>query len=108
MIPELTSALYAVENKTGSVVTLHPNTILAQINRVCLNNDLPEVGIHGLRHSFASIGFHLRMSEREVMEIGGWSDSNTVHRIYEHLSLADKLTAQNKMKNFYSANENAK
>lgn len=112
MIPELLSALKAVpeEQRHGSLLSCNPNTIWAQVNRVCKLNGLPEIGVHGLRHSFASLAFSsdVGMTEREVMEIGGWSDYHTVHKIYEHLSRKNRLKAQNKMKAFYqNANKNA-
>lgn len=108
MIPELFAALKDVKNKTGLVVPYHPNTIREQINRVCEENNLPKVGVHGLRHSFASLAYHLGMSERETMEIGGWADTQTMHKIYTHLARVDRLNAESKMTEFFSsANKNA-
>ena len=112
MIPELEAALRAVpeDQRTGPVVTVTPNAILKQINRVCRSAGLPEVGTHGLRHSFASLAFSsdVGMTEREVMELGGWSDPQTVHKIYEHLARRNRLKAENKMAQFYkNANKNA-
>lgn len=101
MIPELIEILRNIPDKEGLLVTSRAATIYKQINRLCEANDLPLVGVHGLRHSFASLGFHVGLSEREVMEIGGWSDSQTVHKIYEHLAKRDRLKAENKMKLFY-------
>ncbi len=110
LMPELTDALKAVpeEKRTGLVVKCHYNTIYKQVNRICEANDLPKIGTHGLRHSFASLAYHLGMTERETMEIGGWSDTGTMHKIYTHLATADRLKAENKMQQFYkNANENA-
>jgi len=67
MIPELLAALEAVEDKSGPVVRCNPNTIYHQINRVCARNGLPRVGTHGLRHSFASLGYHLGVPELEML-----------------------------------------
>lgn len=107
MIPELKAALESVpiEKRSGPVVRCNPNTIWAQVNRVCKANDLPEVGVHGLRHSFASLAYHLGMSELETMELGGWSDTGTMRKIYTHLAESDRLKAQNKMKLFYAKNQ---
>lgn len=109
MIPALMDALNGIEPKTGRIVTCNPNTIWAQINRVCRAEGLPEIGVHGLRHSFASLAYHLGLSERETMEIGGWSDTQTMHRIYTHLAQSDRLNAQNKLHQFFlkNANKNA-
>ena len=43
----------------------------------------------------------------ETMKLGGWSDSQTMRKIYTHLSDKDRLAASNKMLDFYKkANEN--
>ena len=108
MMPALASALSAVEDKTGNVVTQRPNTIFRQINKVCANNNLPLVGVHGLRHSFASLAYHLDMPEKVAMQIGGWSDRETMSKIYTHLSQKDVSKYGDEMKQFYqNANQNA-
>lgn len=101
MIPELYDALNAVENKTGKVVNCYISTIYDWVNKICEENDLPRLGVHGLRHSFASLAYHLRMSEQAAMQIGGWSDYATMRKIYTHLSAQDLGEAQNKMAEFY-------
>lgn len=103
MIPELKAALEAVEEKEGFVVTCVPDVIRRRVNKICKSNGLPEIGTHGLRHSFASLAYHLGLSEQETMDLGGWADPQTMHKIYIHLSAADRLKAQNKMAAFYSA-----
>lgn len=110
MMPELMEALSSVpeHDRSGRVVQCSAGTLCNRINRACRAAGVPEVGTHGLRHSFASLAYHLGMSELETMEIGGWADTQTMHKIYTHLAAADRLTAENKMTEFYkSANKNA-
>ena len=112
MIPALSEALNAVPagERVGRVVTVTPNAILKQVNRACRKHGFPEVGVHGLRHSFASLAFSsdVGLSEREVMELGGWADPQTVHKIYEHLAAKNRLKAANKRAQFFkNADENA-
>lgn len=89
IIPPLHDALEKAEHHGEYIVTWHPNSIMCRINRICEKNSLPKVGLHGLRHSFASLAKHLGMPEDAVMEIGGWSDFNTMRKIYTHISDAD-------------------
>lgn len=94
------------------VVPLYPETVRERINRICLENDLPRVGLHGLRHSFASLAKHVEMPEKVAMEIGGWSDPQTMRKIYTHISQQDADRYKNAMAAFYNspsenANENA-
>ena len=79
-IPELEEALKAVpENlRVGYVVRARANTIYNAINKLCRENSLPEVGTHGLRHSFASLCYSLDVPLKVTMAIGGWDDINTV------------------------------
>lgn len=89
IIPPLLEALKVAEPKGEYVVSWHPNAIMCRVNRVCSAHNLPEVGLHGLRHSFASLAYHLNIPEKVVMEIGGWADNQTMRKIYTHISQKD-------------------
>ena len=89
----------------GALVQGSLNTLYVQINRVCDAAGLPRVSAHGLRRSFASLAYHLRWSELETMRVGGWSDFNTMRKIYTKLAERDKSAAAQKMEQFYSAEE---
>ena len=102
IMPQLVEALKAAPHTSDRVVMLSHSGIYKGINRVCRNNGLPEVGVHGLRHSFASLAYSLGMSEKITMEIGGWSDDATMKKIYTHVARADRLKAETAMKTFYT------
>lgn len=108
MIPALVDAIRrtAPHQPDGLVYPFHANTLRIQINQLCRDNDLPQVGVHGLRHSFASLAFYLGLQEQETMELGGWADYQTMHKIYTHLAAAARLKSQNKMAAFFGANAN--
>lgn len=89
IIPPLREALEHATPHGEYVVTFHPATVMNQVNRVCERSGLPKVGLHGLRHSFASLAFHLNIPEKVAMQIGGWSNDQTMRKIYTHLSQAD-------------------
>lgn len=103
MIDPLYDALSAVENQTGAVVKIHPATIHARINKACAAAGVPEVGCHGLRHSFASLCHMLNIPPQVAMEIGGWADRTTMDRIYTHVSKRDKNSYQNAFTAHFSA-----
>lgn len=109
MIPQLLNALCAEQKDGGLVVTISAQTVRREINRVCEENNLPEVSIHGLRHSFASLAYALGMPEKIAMEIGGWANDQTMRKIYTHVSRADTRKYENAMAEFYTgfANKNA-
>lgn len=98
VIPRLKAILRGID---GVLVKERPNTPYKQINRVCEAAGLPCVGYHGLRHSFASLAYHLGWSEATTMMEGGWSNSKTVHEIYTHLAAQDANADIEKMRAFY-------
>lgn len=108
MIPELIAAIECKRDRrpTDLIYTGNVNTLYTQINRLCKANGLPKVGVHGLRHSFASLAFHLGLTEQETMELGGWSDYTTMRKIYTHLAAVDRLRSKNKISEFFSRNAN--
>lgn len=101
MIPQLAEALKSVEHKEGAVVRMHPSSAARGVNAICEKVGLPLVGMHGLRHSFASLAYHLKMPEKVAMEIGGWADDATMRRIYTHVAKSDISKYQNAMAAFY-------
>lgn len=103
VIPRLRKLLENAEYVDGKLFACNPNTLWRQINSICRRAELPEVGVHGLRHSFASLGYHLKISELEIMELGGWSDYETVHKVYTHLAQLDRLKSRNKFAEFFSS-----
>lgn len=106
MIDELYDALSFSKKTEGFVTDLPPHTIHRGIDNICKENGLPQVGIHGLRHSFVSLAYHLGVPEKIVMEIGGWSDYQTMRNIYTHIARSDVSKYTEKFKNFFS-DENA-
>lgn len=86
MIPQLSKALKAEKNKKGRVVQTHPSVLLRDIKRACRIAGVTEVSNHGLRHSFASLCFHLNIPMKQIQEWGGWKNDATLKRIYIHLA----------------------
>lgn len=108
LIPRLAELLSAASD--GYLVPLHPNTVVRKINAVCRSSSLPEVGSHGLRHSFASLCYHLGIPAKIAMQLGGWSDMQTMLRIYTHISQRDIGARVEDLRSFFqtkNGNENA-
>lgn len=103
MIPELAAALERDRQPAGPVLRYGQTSLRRAIEKVCRQNNLPNIGIHGLRHSFASLAYHLQMPEKIAMEIGGWADASTMHKIYTHIAKADISRYQSAMTQFYAA-----
>ena len=90
IIAPLAAAMDAVPTKSGPIATMHMSTAFTRINKVCAKAGLPPLGLHGLRHSFASLAYHLQIPEKIAMEIGGWSNEATMKKIYTHIAKSDR------------------
>lgn len=109
VIPQLKEALERANFAPDDYVYPHYSNVLRlNINKVCREAGLPEVGVHGLRRSFASLCYHLGISEAVTMLAGGWSDFRTMRKIYTKISEKDIQTQADKFTQFFqNANENA-
>ena len=102
LIPQLTEALRREKDKRGKVMKGHPNSVYGQVNRICKREGLPEVGVHGLRHSYASLCHYLGIPPQEAAKMGGWCDLGTMNRIYTHLSSGQMTAAAEQYRSFFS------
>lgn len=102
IIPPLKKALESAVHSGEYVVKYRPATVMQQVNRVCERNGFPKTGLHGLRHSFASLAYHLGIPEKVAMEIGGWADNQTMHKIYTHISEKSITSAAKAFTGFFS------
>ena len=108
MIPRLKELLKDRMDEDRPVIQTELNHLSNRINSVCEAAGLPSVGVHGLRRSFASLAYHLRWPELKTMQTGGWSDINTVLKVYTYLASQDGKNADKSMARFYqSANKSA-
>lgn len=101
LIPALSAAIERDRQAKGKVLTCTQNTLRRNCKQICAENSLPEVSVHGLRHSFASLAYHLRMPERIAMEIGGWENDKTMKEIYTQIAQSDIERYKSAMYDFY-------
>lgn len=101
-VPVMIPRLLEIWPKEGEELKLQAlSPMRRMIERICRDNDLPIISIHGLRHSFASLAYHLKWSVRTTCRVGGWSTPDCVQKIYTHLSKLDENSDIDKMKQFY-------
>lgn len=102
LIPQLRAIVEAADKNTDYVVNCNPNTIWNCTNKACRAAGLPEIGVHGLRRSFASLAYHLGLSEEVTMRAGGWSDIYTMRKIYTKISEKDMVDQGQKYESFFA------
>jgi integrase len=102
LIDQLTTAVTSADKSCEYVCRVKQTGLYNAINKVCRDAELPEVGTHGLRHSFASLCYHLAIPEQMTMALGGWSDPATMKKIYTHLANRDKLSHADALRAFFN------
>lgn len=105
LIPALSSVLERDRQPSGCVSPVQQWALRKALRRICAENDFPPVTMHGLRHSFASLCYHLQIPPRQVMELGGWSDYMTVQRIYTHIAQQDRDYYRSEIARFYASQD---
>ena len=99
-IPRLLTLVDAAPD--GKLYTKSPNNLTRPLNTILKKNNLPEVGLHGLRHTFVSLCYHLQIPTLVTKKWGGYSKKSTVvETIYTHLSKKDEEQSLVKMQDFY-------
>ena len=104
LIPRLKELLLELPtpvDPTQLVLSHYLDWVRNAVNRVCASAGLPPVGCHGLRRSFASLGYYLGLDERTIMHLGGWSDLATMHKAYIRLAEDADQTAKTAFTAFF-------
>ena len=87
--------------RVGRITTMNPNDIYNHFKVVCDRHKIPFVGIHGLRHTNASVMLSVGVTTKLAMARGGWSSNKTMQDIYQHLFSDDKKQADDMINNYF-------
>lgn len=87
ILPQFRQAVESSSREGEYAVTCYPNSINVVVQRICKEIGIPTCTTHGLRKTFASMMLvDLKQPEAIVMQIGGWSDPQTMRKIYTQVS----------------------
>lgn len=89
--------------RIGPVFDLHPNSIYRGIKRISESAGVKFVGVHGLRHTNATVMASLGLVDKAVMARGGWSSDRILKDVYEHLFATDKTDADKAINEYFEA-----
>jgi len=85
MPPILIQELEKQGDKTGNIVSLNPCQITNRFASILKKLSIPKFRFHDLRHYNASVMLALNLPDKYAMDRGGWSDINTLKKIYQHI-----------------------
>ena len=103
LIPRVTELIRDSKEDLQAVLQSTSYGVYKHLMRICEDLGIEYMGLHGLRHSFASLCYKLQISEAETMRLGGWSDPGVMRRIYTHLSELENRESEEKLRNFFRA-----
>lgn len=95
-------AAYKPDKRSGRIFTMHPNTIYKMMRDICERNGIDFVGVHGLRHTNASVMLSLGIVDKVAMARGGWSTDVTMKSVYQHVFPDDKVSATALVDTYFS------
>ena len=104
-IPELASELKRRKKyhaASDRIVPVMPNTVYRAVSQFLDSHGFANGGFHLLRHSFASLCYYLNVPVLVTCTLGGWSDYNTVYRIYTHLERAKIAQSESELTAFFA------
>lgn len=106
IIPRLATLLDAVDKSKPYIIGNTQKNAYREINAICKAGGLPQPGLHGLRHSFASLAYHLGWKQKSTQQIGGWKNSKVLDEIYTHN--ADLEADLKAMRDYYRSENDQK
>lgn len=104
-IPQLATAIERDRKPEGKVMTCCQEVLRRACRRICEAAGVPCPGIHGLRHSFASLCASPQVNIPELIsqKIGGWENDKVMKEIYTHVAQEDLQASLSRLSAFYSS-----
>lgn len=103
MIPRLSKLVKDKQEAGESIETHSASALLSHVHKTCRRAGITDCGNHSLRKSFASLCFSQGIPDRQIQEWCGWSDYETMHRIYIRMNSADKDKNKKTVTDFFKS-----
>lgn len=96
-----------ISKRTGRVFTMDPSLIYSNLKKISEKADIPFVGVHGLRHTNASVMLSLGIVDKVAMKRGGWATDNTMKSVYQHVFASDNDAADDMINAYFESMVNS-
>ncbi len=107
LIPRLSELVEQLRSEGRQPDVHSASMILEHVHAACARAGVTDCTNHDLRRTFASLGYSCGISERVLMELGGWKDAETMHKIYVKLTQRDRRGAVNALRDFFAPRDPA-
>ena len=82
--------------------TQNSSFVYDRLRLICRKNNITFPGVHGLRHTNASVMLSLGIVDKVAMARGGWSTDYTMKNVYQHLFQQDKQNADDLIDDYFN------
>lgn len=82
---------------------MDPSVIYNNLKKISARSGIPFVGVHGLRHTNASVMLSLGIVDKIAMKRGGWATDNTMKSVYQHVFSSDRDTADDMINAYFDS-----
>ena len=89
--------------RVGRVFTMDPSVIYNNLKKISAKCGIPFVGVHGLRHTNASVMLSLGIVDKVAMKRGGWATDATMKSVYQHVFQSDRKTADDTINEYFES-----
>lgn len=89
--------------RKGRLFTMNPGVIYNHLKKISESCGIPFVGVHGLRHTNASIMLSLGIVDKVAMKRGGWATDTTMKSVYQHVFQDDRKTADDMINDYFQS-----
>lgn len=101
-IVELLNA-FPEDGREGLLFHHDYNYATQHLNRLCKKHGITKAGLHGMRHTNASLMSGLGISEKVAMQRGGWSTPHVMKKVYTHAFDDDVAEAAEMVNGYFNA-----
>lgn len=92
-----------IKDIEGPLITVKPDTLTEQFERLFKNTDIPKFRFHDLRHYSASIMHAIGIPDQYIMQRGGWSTDGVMKAVYRN-AIDDQTKKMNtKINDYFNA-----
>lgn len=92
-----------ISKRNGRVFKMDPSVIYNNLKKISERSGIPFVGVHGLRHTNASVMLSLGIVDKIAMKRGGWATDNTMKSVYQHVFSSDRDTADDMINAYFDS-----
>lgn len=99
----LMSRIAELPTSRGTVFGFSPEALSKRFDKLLRDNGLPHIGLHALRHTWASVMLNLGANDKTVMALGGWTTAATMKGIYQHAMDSGMKKATDSRNSFFDS-----